>query len=118
MKRKSEQHSHALTRGLACAYNVILTFFTVRNTDQASHITLSCNNWAEGSFGGRGFFLEMSLISTFLNIKPLHCAVGSPMNPSMGVLFVTIIDALKCTGQNSAKCYQPAKTFLLPQIHT
>ena len=27
------------------------------------------------------------------------------------------IDALKCTGHN-AKCYQPAKNFLLPRIHT
>ena len=61
-------------------------FFTVRNTDQASHIILSCNNWAEGSFGVRGFVLEMSLISTSVNIKSLHRAVGSPMNSLYGGL--------------------------------
>ena len=81
----------ALTRGLAACLQCHLTylfsiFFTFKNTDQAGHIILSCNNWAEGSFWGRGFVLEMSLISTFLNIKPLHCAVGSPMNPLYGGL--------------------------------
>ena len=61
-------------------------FFTVRNADKASHIILSRNIWAEGSFGGRGFVLEMSLISTSVNIKSLHRAVGSPMNPLYGGL--------------------------------
>ena len=91
MKRKSEQHSHALTRGLAClqchlAYLFFQLFFIVRNADQASHIILSCNNWAEGSFGVRGFVLEMLLNSTSVNIKSLHRAVGSPMNPLYGGL--------------------------------